>query len=204
MDDQPKHLFQSNSTSLKLQQQYFPLKDITLTCDISSNIPRSFIPKEYRRLVFQNLHGLSYPSIFASTRMITERFVWPNIKMWVRSCQPCQRSKIHRDTKAPVGTFALPDARFSHIHIDFIGPFRPSNGHIYCLTTVDCFIRWMEVIPTADMTAETTCRALPSGWIFRFGCPAIITTDQSRNFESNLFKELSDLLGTESIAVPTI
>ncbi|GBN54786.1 Transposon Tf2-9 polyprotein [Araneus ventricosus] len=202
-DDELKHLLQSNSTSLVLKKQYFPLEDITLTCDVSSKVPRPFIPKDYRRLVFQHLHGLSHPGISASTRMITQRFVWPDIKrdikMWVKSCQPCQRSKIHRHTKAPAGTFALPDARFSHIHIDFIGPFPPSNGHTYCLTIVDRFTRWMEVIPTADMTAETICRALLSGWISRFGCPVIITTDQGRNFESSLFKELSDLMGTNRI-----
>ncbi|GFV82123.1 hypothetical protein TNCV_2790211 [Trichonephila clavipes] len=57
----------------------------------------------------------------------------------------------------------------------------------------------MEVIPTADMTAETVCRALLSVWISRFVCPAIITTDQGTNFESSLFRELSNILGTNRI-----
>ncbi|GFT13172.1 transposon Tf2-6 polyprotein [Nephila pilipes] len=57
----------------------------------------------------------------------------------------------------------------------------------------------MEVIPTADMTAVTICRAFLSIWISRFGCPAIIKTDQDTNFESNLFRELSNLLGTNRI-----
>ncbi|GFX70725.1 retrovirus-related Pol polyprotein from transposon opus [Trichonephila clavipes] len=119
--------------------------------------------------------------------------VRPNIK------HPCKRSKIHRHTKAPISTFALPEARFSQIHADFICLFSPSNGQSYCLTVVDRFTRWMEVIPTADMTAETVCRALLSVWIPRFGCPAIITTDQGTNFESSLFRELSNLLGTNRI-----
>ncbi|GFX59543.1 uncharacterized protein K02A2.6 [Trichonephila clavipes] len=176
---------------------------ITLTCDVSTNVFRPFIPKDYRKIVFQHLHGLSHPGIAASTKLATQRFVWPNIrrdiKTWVNSCHPCQRSKIYRHTKAPIGTFALPDARFSQIHVDFIGPFPPSNGQSYCLTVVDRFTRWMEVIPTADMTAETVCRALLSVWISRFGCPAIITTDQGTNFESSLFRELSNILGTNRI-----
>ncbi|GFS56067.1 transposon Tf2-6 polyprotein [Trichonephila clavipes] len=57
----------------------------------------------------------------------------------------------------------------------------------------------MEVTPTADMTAETVCRALLSVWISRFGCPAVITTEQGTNFESSLFRELSNLLGTNRI-----
>ncbi|GFS64005.1 transposon Tf2-9 polyprotein [Trichonephila clavipes] len=203
VDEELKQLLETNSTSLTLKQQYFPLEDITLTCDVSTNVFRPFIPKDYRKIVFQHLHGLSHPGIAASTKLATQRFVWPNIrrdiKTWVNSCHPCQRSKIYRHTKAPIGTFALPDARFSQIHVDFIGPFPPSNGQSYCLTVVDRFTRWMEVIPTADMTAETVCRALLSVWISRFGCPAIITTDQGTNFESSLFRELSNILGTNRI-----
>ncbi|GFS89591.1 transposon Tf2-6 polyprotein [Nephila pilipes] len=200
VDDELKHLLESNSTSLTLKQQYFPLEDITITCDVSTNVSRPFIPKDYRIIVFQHLHGLSHPRIAACTKMVTHRFVWPNIrrdiKACVKSCHPCQRFKIHRHTKAPIGTFALPNARFSPIHIDFIGPFPPSNGQSYCLTIVDRFTRWMEVILTVDMIAETICKALLSVWISRLGCPAIITTDQGTNFESNLFRELSNLLGT--------
>ncbi|GFT99373.1 hypothetical protein TNCV_1221691 [Trichonephila clavipes] len=203
VDEELKQLLESNSTSLTLKQQYFPLEDITLTCDVSTNVSRPFIPKDYLKIVFQHLHGLSHPGIAASTKLATQRFVLPNIrrdiKTWVNSCHPCQRSKIYRHTKAPIGTFALPDDRFSQIHVDFIGPFPPSNGQSYCLTVVDRFTRWMEVIPTADMTAETVCRALLSVWISRFGCPAIITTDQGTNFESSLFRELSNLLGTNRI-----
>ncbi|GFU69011.1 transposon Tf2-6 polyprotein [Trichonephila clavipes] len=41
--------------------------------------------------------------------------------------------------------------------------------------------------------------------ISRFGCPAIITTDQGTNFESSLFRELSNILGKiEYDAVPII
>ncbi|GFV89878.1 transposon Tf2-6 polyprotein [Trichonephila clavipes] len=57
----------------------------------------------------------------------------------------------------------------------------------------------MEVIPTADMTAKTVCRTLLSVCISRFGCPAIITTDQGTNFESSLFRKLNNLLGTNRV-----
>ncbi|GFU18992.1 transposon Tf2-9 polyprotein [Trichonephila clavipes] len=184
--------------ALAQYQENFPLEDVTLTCDVSTNVSRPFIHKDYRKIVLQHLHGLSHPGIAASTKLVFQRFVWPNIrrgfKAWVNSCHPCQRSKIHRHTKAPIGTFALTDARFPQIHVDFIGPFPPSNGQNYCLTVVDRFTRWMEVIPTADMSAETVCRVLLSVWISRFGCPTIITTDQANGLVERLHRHLKSAI----------
>ncbi|GBN27180.1 hypothetical protein AVEN_46571-1 [Araneus ventricosus] len=68
-----------------------------------------------------------------------------------------------------LGTFSLPDVRFAHINIDFIGPLPPSDGYTYCMTIIDRFTRWPEVIPTSNITAETTCKALIHNWIPRFG-----------------------------------
>ncbi|GBN74955.1 hypothetical protein AVEN_7905-1 [Araneus ventricosus] len=39
MDDELKHVLQSDSTSLKLRQQYFTSEDIILACDVSTNVP---------------------------------------------------------------------------------------------------------------------------------------------------------------------
>ncbi|GFX00879.1 pro-Pol polyprotein [Trichonephila clavipes] len=60
-----------------------------------------------------------------------------DIKNRVRACEKCQRAKVFKHTKAPLRTFALPDARFAHIHIDYIGPYPPSEGYKYCLTVID-------------------------------------------------------------------
>ncbi|GBM06702.1 hypothetical protein AVEN_130536-1 [Araneus ventricosus] len=100
------------------------------------------------------------------------------IKQWVRCCESCQRSKIQRHTKTPLGTFSLPDARFTHIHIHIVGPLPPSEGQIYLLTIIDRFSRWPEAIPIPDMRAKTICRAIFDTWISRFGCPSVVTSDQ--------------------------
>ncbi|GFU36947.1 integrase catalytic domain-containing protein [Trichonephila clavipes] len=64
-----------------------------------------------------------------------------DIKNRVRACEKCQRAKVYKHTKAPLSTFALPDARFAHIHIDYIGPYPPSKGYKYCLTIIDRYTR---------------------------------------------------------------
>lgn len=45
----------------------------------------------------------------------------------------CQKSKIHRHRKTPVGPFQ-PSARFQYVHLNIVGPLPLSNGFTYCLT----------------------------------------------------------------------
>ena len=122
-----------------------------------------------------------------------------DVRRWARSCLQCQRTKVHQHTVAPRGTFATPDARFDHVHIDLVGPLPPCKGYSYLLTCVDRFTRWPEAIPLSDITAATVAHAFISGWIARFGAPSTITTDRGAQFESNLWHELMCFLGTTRI-----
>ena len=188
---------------LQLQDVPLPASTTTLPCDMSTLTPRPFVPQALRRTAFDSLHSLSHPGIRATLKLVGTRFVWPNmnhdVRTWSKSCMHCQRSKVHRHTITPLGTFMSPDARFDHEHIDLVGPFPSSNGQSYLLTCIDHFTRWPEAIPIPNMTAETVASAFVCHWVARFGAPSSITTDRGRQFESNLFNALSSLLGTRRI-----
>ncbi|CAK1581092.1 unnamed protein product [Parnassius mnemosyne] len=196
-------LIEGNS-SLKLQKVAISDFGKKLYCDISGTSPRLYLPLEFRREAFDSIHGLSHPGAKATIKLVAQRYVWPSMKKdcreWARACIDCQRSKVFRHTRSPVQPFSPPSNRFSHVHIDLIGPLPVSHGYKYCLTCVDRFTRWPEVVPLEDIKAETVANAFTRGWISRFGCPHKITTDRGKQFESHIFKELSKLTGSLHIS----
>ncbi|BHF78006.1 hypothetical protein SprV_0602111600 [Sparganum proliferum] len=126
-------------SGLQLQELPLTTGNGTILCDVSTPSHRPFVPPSLRRKVFSSLHNLSHPGSQATDKLVSDRFVWPamhkDLKAWTRACIPCQRSKIQRHNKAPIGTFPGPGARFIHVHLDIVGPLPLSNGCTRIRTT---------------------------------------------------------------------
>ena len=84
----------------------------------------------------------------------------------------------------------VPAARFSHVHVDLVGPIAPSReGCTYLLTVIDRSTRWPEAVPLRNITAEVVLDVFVGTWVARFGVPTIITSDRGAQFTSAKWRD---------------
>ncbi|GBN10792.1 Transposon Tf2-11 polyprotein [Araneus ventricosus] len=192
--------FCANNTSLDFKLYVLP-SGKNLWCDVSQNKNRPYIPTSFRKKIFNQIHGLSHPGVGSTVKQLATRFIWPGInkevKEWAQACINCQKAKITRHSKSKFAQFQEVDTRFSIVHINLTGPMAPSNGQVYCLTCIDRFTCWMEAIPLPEITAEMVSKAFYERWVCRFGVPTCIITDQGRQFEAQLFRNLAAICGAK-------
>jgi transposase InsO family protein len=190
----------SSSTTLQMVK----FGNVELLCDTSGPQPRPHIPAAHRRQMFTAFHSLAHPGVKATGRLMGSRVVWPlmkrDIARWVADCQDCSRAKVTRQPAAAVQPIPVPTQRFTHIHVDFVGPLTTSKeGFRYLFTIIDRSSRWLEAIPLASMDTDTCVEALISNWVARFGRPAVITSDRGSQFTSSIWAATCQQLGVKHV-----
>ncbi len=117
--------------------------------DVSTGNFHPVVSLKFRKKMFDHFHDVAHPGRLASRRIISSRLVWrglsSDITAWARGCLASQQGKIHRHTRlVPI---PIPQRRFSHLHVDLVGPVQYSNNFNYIFTIIDRTSKWMEAIP---------------------------------------------------------
>ena len=125
---------------------------------------------------------------------IQERYFWiginDDVKRYCKCCLECQTLKPqHSQPVAPLQPINCKRA-FEMVSLDVCGPYPTSEtGNCYILVTTDHFTKWVEAYAMANQEATTIAFCFEH-FINTFCYPDIIITDQGRNFESSLIKEM--------------
>lgn len=200
LEDQQLEILLNEGNILELDM--IDVNGVEVFVNSSRGYPRPYVPVSLRREVFEILHCLSHPGGKTTLKLISDKYVWPNMRRevlrWSKECIPCQRSKISRHVKLIPKHSPMPDARFEHIHVDIIH-LPEVNGFKYCLTVIDRFSRFPMAFPMKNVLASTVADLLFNQWFCLFGTPRFISTDRGSQFESELFDYLAIIMGTQRI-----
>ena len=160
------------------------------------------LPSSLRLEIFEFFHGHRTAAHFGRKRTlekVSQRYYWPgmskDIIRWLTRCPTCCLTK----TGAGVGKSALCQelfgVRFARIAVDIISGFVTTSDENVCMMVVqDYFTKFVQVYAMKDHKARTCAEALVRGWVLTFGAPLMLHSDQGREFESNLWREMCDVL----------
>ena len=200
-------LSEEPSSSLQLREIRFPGINGPVVCDVSRGRPRVLVPEGRRREVFDAIHGLAHPSGRATLSIVARTYAWENMRRdvisWARQCTACAASKIAAHTRPGIIPIPVPETRFSHVHVDVVGPLPPDQGYRYLLTMLDRTTRWPEAVPIPDAGTNTIMQAFLGNWVSWFGIPETITSDRGAQFTSDAWKRAVARLGINTSTTTT-
>ena len=142
----PKWIVHHKTSTSRFRPELIKCEDGTAVwSDVAVTLARVLVPVEFQRVVFDSLHQLTHPGVKAGMTMI-ERLYWWNgigkgVSKWTKACEACQKA----NNKSLLERLPAPSKRFSHIHIDLVGPLNPPcEGNNVLLTVID---RWTDGLP---------------------------------------------------------
>ena len=157
------------------------------------------IPHSSRKQAMKGVHEDLYHTHFEdSVRHARMRFFWPfmasDLERKIKRCERCVRRGAQAQ-KAPMATISTTHP-LELLSIDFLTiDVKGQKQNI--LVVMDHFTKYAQAILTKDQTARTVARALWDEFFMIYGFPSRILSDQGRDFESKLIKELCTVLGIE-------
>ena len=84
--------------------------------------------------------------------------------------------------------------------MDILGPLpMTARGNQYILVMSNHFTKWVEAVPMTNQRAETVAKTFVDEVVTRHGVPSKLLTDQERNFEADLMRQVFNLLDVKKL-----
>jgi hypothetical protein len=153
---------------------------------------RRCVEEGQKRTIMEALHSGPSGGHFAAGATVNkirdQGYWWPTIgkdvKLFVQSCDQCQRSGGPRFRNHWQLTPIIPLAPFEKWGIDYVGPINPTskNRNRHIIIATDYCTKWVEAKAVKANDAETAALFLWEQVILRFGAPLELVSDRGLHF----------------------
>ena len=193
---------------LRIRKSLKLVKDILYTKTYTDNSSSKkiqwqlVVPKAYKSRVLAGCHDdVGHQGRMRTLSLLRERCFWPGMQteaiQHVLKCTRCLRRKTPSHV-APLQPIQVTQP-LELVHMDYLS-LEPSKGNIEnVLVITDHFTRYALAYPSKTQTAQATARMLWDNFICHYGFPEKFFSDQGRNFESDLIKELCKIAGVKKL-----
>nr|XP_023659188.1 uncharacterized protein LOC111839473 [Paramormyrops kingsleyae] len=157
------------------------------------------LPKRFQETVLRSLHDdQGHLGVEKTFELARSRFFWPKmvgeIERYIKSCGQCVAFKSPCQRFAPLQQINS-SGPMDLVCIDFLSMEPDSKGLGNVLVVTDHFTRYAQAFSTKSQKASVVAKVLLEKYFVHYGLPARIHSDQGRDFESRLIREMLAILG---------
>lgn len=161
------------------------------------------LPESLRPNVLKYLHDdMGHMGIERTLDLVRSRFYWPkmsqDVENKIKTCGRCVRQKTLPEKAAPLVNIHT-TRPMELVCIDFLSLEPDSRNTKDILVITDHFTRYAVTIPTKDQKANTVAKCLWEQFLIHYGFPERLHSDQGRDFESHVIRELCVVTGIKKV-----
>jgi hypothetical protein len=156
---------------------------------------RIAVPNAMRSEIVQEAHNskmAGHAGIFKTMERLRQAFWWPDmdkdVDAHIKACKPCQAT-TNKSTRPvpPLEQLPIPNGPNWRVHVDLFGPLQTSEqGNNYVLVMTDAFTKLVQLRAIKGKDAATVAEAIITAWVYTFGVPKHIMSDQGTEFCNEL------------------
>ena len=159
-------------------------------------------PQQFRTVVCKLLHNdMGHLGQDRTIALCQDRVFWPgmsnDVVKWIHQCQRCTCAKAPSLPQCAPLENILTSQPMEMVALDFLTLEDGRRGAANVLVMTDHFTKFAMAVPTTNQTARTTARVFFDSFVVHYGFPSRIHSDQGRNFESRIIKELCTIAGVK-------
>ena len=155
----------------------------------NESYPRIWVPTDHRLPLIESYHqSTGHGGANMMQKLIQKDYKWPGMWKDIRQCYSrCSLCAAHQDRRDRPRPVEMLQARLPNevVAMDIVGPLPISTkDNRYVLTVMDHASCWVQAYPLPSKSARNVMDAFNTGWVSRYGAPAILLTDQGSEFNN--------------------
>ncbi len=159
------------------------------------------VPKPDVRVgLITKYHALGHFAVDSTYNRLKEKYYWykmlEQIVKVIKDCEPCQRNELAKTFNHPALAIQA-DKVFEFITVDYVFGLDLTKRNVNGILLITCKVsKWSQAYAISNKSEETTLKCFKK-WIFTYGTPKIILSDNGLEFKNKIITKLCNEHGID-------
>lgn len=161
-------------------------------------VPPTLRPRLLHLEHFPRVAG--HPGVTRMFRSLRRHYFWEHmasdVANTVRNCTVCAKNRISERKRTSFLKLFPASEPLEYVAVDILGPLpKTEHGNRFLLVMTDRFSKLTRTVPLRSISAFTVAKAFCDQWVFVYGAPRYVLTDNGTQFTAKFFLAVCRELG---------